>query len=172
MATAASSSDTRAQLQSIGAAFHPFRNIDDVADLLEAGARVPPATPRRYERIAGWLSTVHRGCVATAYQIGRLLSVLALDTAGPDASFARPFDSLAARIPPSDGQIVVTARTKCVVCGGDLLEATGQHGRFFSASPRLFTRDGAMADCTLLWKRCGKCEARHYYSYAKRAAVC
>ena len=88
---------------------------------------------------------MHRGCVATAYQIGRLLSVLALDTAGPDASFARPFDSLAARIPPSDGQIVVTARTKCVVCGGDLLEATGQHGRFFSASPRLFTRDGAMA---------------------------
>jgi hypothetical protein len=160
------SSDTKAELQAIGVAFHPLRNIDDVADLLEAAARVPAATPRRYERIAGWLSMMHRGCIATAFQIGRLLSRLALDSAGPDAGVVRPFEALVARIPPSDGQVVVTARTKCVVCCGDLLEAMNDHDKLLCSHPQLFTRDGAMADCTLLWKRCGKCKAHHYYSYA------
>ena len=159
------SSETRADLLSIGAAFYPLRNVDDVADLLEAAARVPPSTPRRNERIAGWLSTMHRGWGVVTFQIGRMLSSLGLNTASPDPC---AFEALAARIPPSDGQVVVTARTKCVCCGGDLEEAIAisGHGKLFSASPQLFTRDGAMADCTLLWKRCGQCAARHYYSYA------
>ena len=76
-----------------------MRNIDDVADLLKAAVCVPPATLRRYERIAGWLFKMHRGSVAVAFQIRRFLSMLALDTDGPDAGFVRPFEALAARIP-------------------------------------------------------------------------
>lgn len=147
-------------------AFHLLRNIDDMANLLEAAAHVPPTTPCRYERIAGWLSTMHHRYIAVAFQIGRLLSMLALDTADPDAGFVRPFEALATRIPPSDGQVVVTARTKCVVCGSDLKEAMNHQSKIFSARSQLFRRDGEMSDFTMLWKRCGKCEASHYYLYA------
>ena len=44
-------------LQSIGATLYPLTTADDAADLMEAAARVPIATPRRSVRIVQFLSS-------------------------------------------------------------------------------------------------------------------
>ena len=145
-------------LQSIGATLYPLTTADDAADLMEAAARVPIATPRRSVRIVQFLSSSLRMARATAYEIAEFFT--RSEQEGP-----RRFEEVASLIPPGDGQILVTDRTTCIVCDGPLEEATGHHGRVYSASPKLFSQDGVVSS-TLLWLRCSKCKCQHYLSYA------
>ena len=62
---------------------------------------------------------------------------------------------------------LVTDRTMCIVCStGVLMMPQGHHGKEYSASPQLFSQDGPVKSCTLLWKQCTQCQAKHYFSYA------
>ena len=70
-------------------------------------------------------------------------------------------NEVVSRLPPADGQLIVTERTACVVCGGELMQAVGNNGRELTAKPEVFTQDGVVHNCTLLWLRCACCEARH-----------
>ena len=145
-------------LQSIGATLYPLTTANDAADLMEAAARVPIATPRRSMRIVQFLSSSLHNARATAYELAEFFS--RSEQEGP-----LRFEEVAALIPPGDGQILVTDRTTCIVCDGPLEEATNDHGKHYSASPKLFTQDGVVSS-TLLWLRCSKCKCKHYLSYA------
>ena len=148
-------------LQSIGAAFYPLRRADDVADLMEAAARVPASTPRRAARIVEYLASKFSHVTSptsTAYEVSALL--LDSKTHGNGR-----FEQVVSTIPIGDKQVIVTDRTTCIVCEGELVEAVNEHGRLFRASPSLFTQDGVVRS-SLFWLRCVECKARHYYSYA------
>ena len=142
-------------LQTIGATFYPLRDADDAACLMEAAARAPAATPRRAERIVEFLASSLQMVTATSCQVMQFFSKV--------HGHGR-FDAVVSSIPDSDGQIIVTDRT-CIVCGEALEEAVNDRGKSFGASPSLFTQDGVVHS-TLIWLRCSRCKAHHYYSYA------
>jgi hypothetical protein len=70
---------------------------------------------------------------------------------------------------PSAGIVLVTDRETCVVakCGGNLVQTRDQ----LRAQPRdvvrptIYTDRGVLSG-ELFWKRCERCDARHYLSYA------
>ena len=148
-------------LQSIGFAFSPLREVDDAACLMEAAALIPPAVPNRAKRLVDYLRSKLRTLAVNPLEILTLFTKMRGGVEG-----GARFDEVVSCLPPRDGQFIVTDRTACVVCGGALEQAVGTKGREFAAKPELFTQDGVVHDCTLLWFRCGCCKARHYYSYA------
>ena len=131
---------------------------------MEAAARVPVCTPNRAERIVAFLCSKARSIAAvgiSAFQVSEVLRF----RERPGA--AELFEAVAASIPPGDGQVIVTERTMCVVCSkGVLVMPAGSKGKDLGASPQLFTQDGPVESCRLLWKQCSHCKAKHYYSYA------
>jgi hypothetical protein len=73
------------------------------------------------------------------------------------------------QLPPSAGIVLVTDRETCVVtkCGGNLVQSRDQ----LRAQPRGVSRptiytDRGVLSGELFWKRCERCDARHYLSYA------
>ena len=87
-------------LQSIGAAFYPLRRADDVADLMEAAARVPASTPRRAARIVEYLASKFSRVASTAYEVSALL--LDSKTHGNGR-----FEQVVSIIPVGDKQVIV-----------------------------------------------------------------
>ena len=151
-------------LQAYGGRIYPLRDASDVADLLEAAARVPAWTPDRAKRMVDYLSTNMRSIVGVGISFFQVDSVLSHATR---LGTAERFEEVAASIPPGNGQVIVTHRNTCVVCSKGVLEVqTNAHGKEYGASPQLFTQDGPVQSCRLLWKACSHCKAKHYYSYA------
>lgn len=152
-------------LISTGSAVYPLRDVADAADLMEAAARVPQSTPSRGRRIVDYLLHKARSISYVGMSAFQVDHVLAKLLARPGA--AERFEAVAASIPPGDGQVIVTDRTTCIVCStGVLLMPQAHHGKEYSASPQLFSQDGPVKNCTLLWKECTHCKAKHYFSYA------
>ena len=148
-------------LQSVGFYFSPLRDADDVASLMEAGSLIPPSTPSRAERIVTYLKTKVRSLVVNETEVVELFDRMHAGSGGGER-----FEAVMVRLPPSEGQVIVTDRTACVICNGALLPAVANRGKKFEASPTLFSHNGAVGGCTMLWLKCAVCEARHYYSYA------
>ena len=147
--------------------FFPLRDLADAADLMEAGARVPVRTPNRARRMLDYLVKKARSIVTTAGGLNDFQINLLLERLGGRPDAAARFEAVADSIPPGEGQVVVTERTTCVVCSkGVLVMPVGHHGRQYFSNPQLFSQDGPVAGCTLLWKACSSCAAKHYYSYA------
>ena len=152
-------------LYATGSAVYPLRDVADAADIMEAAARVPQSTPSRSRRIVDYLLHKARSISYVGISPFQVDLVLAKLLARPGA--AERFEAVAASIPPGDGQVIVTDRTTCIVCStGVLFMPEAHHGKEYRASPQLFSQDGVVKDCTLLWKVCTICKAKHYFSYA------
>ena len=150
-----------AVLQSIGLAFSPLRDADDAACLMEAAARVPEQTPHRTRRIIAYMAEKLKSITATPFQVAQFFSRM---TERPEQG--ERFEAVVSSLPPGDDQFIVTHRTCCVVCSASLEEATNTHGKAHGSRPQLFSQDGPLSSCSMLWLRCTKCKAHHYYSYA------
>ena len=120
-------------LQSIGFVFYPLRDADDAANLIDAAARVPVATPRRATRMIDYMVNRCVTLTATAYEVASFLSRSREEGSGR-------FEAVASTIPPGEGQIIVTDRTTCIVCESPLEEPVYEHGKQPCASPTLFTQ--------------------------------
>ena len=150
------------RLRATGYLFYPLRDMDDGADLMEAASLVPPAAPRRADRIIEILYLAGRSIVLNSFQLLHLIT----GVRDGDSNIGVRFEALVSRIPPRDKQLIVTARTECIVCDGKLEEPYNDKGKRYFSNPQLFTRDGKQFGCELQWLRCKHCKARHYFSYA------
>ena len=133
-----------------GRAVHPFRSFEELASVIEAMAIFPVGTPRRAQRVCTWLGK--------RSDVGAFAMDAALKRLDVSAS------AIIERLSSPDGLVLVTGRESCVVnkCGGKLcLPAREQH----RARPTVYTDRGVLSG-ELIWKRCERCDARHYLSYA------
>ena len=141
-------------LQSIGFYFSPLRDADDVASLMEAGSLIPPSTPSRAERIVTYLKTKVRSLVVNETEVMELFDRMHAGSGGGER-----FEAVMTRLPPSEGQVIVTDRTVCVIhlqrsfAAGCRQPATGAR----SSRPRQ-----PSSHITALWAaaRCCGCNAR------------
>jgi hypothetical protein len=146
----ASVDDVRKQWQAAGQALHPFCSFEELASVIEAMAVFPVGTPKRAQRVCDWLGK--------RSDVGAFAMDAALKRLDVSAS------AVIERLSSPDGLVLVTDRESCAVnkCGGKLcLPACEQH----RARPTVYTDRGVLSG-ELIWKRCERCDARHYLSYA------
>ena len=147
--------DVVKQWQAAGQALHPFRSFEELASVIEAMAVFPVGTPKRAQRVCDWLGK--------RSDVGAFTMDAALKRLDVSASV------IIEQLPPSAGNVLVTDRETCVVtkCGGNLVQSRDQ----LRAQPRGVSRptiytDRGVLSGELFWKRCERCDARHYLSYA------
>ena len=142
--------DVAKNWQAAGQAVHPFRSFEELASVIEAMAIFPVGTPNRAQRVCTWLGE--------RSDVGAFAMDAALKRLDVSAS------AVIERLSSPDGLVLVTDRKTCVAtnCGGKLsLPARQQH----RARPTIYTDRGVLSG-ELIWKRCERCDARHYLSYA------
>ena len=140
----------RSMLQSVGFYFSPLRDADDVASLMEAGSLIQS----RAERIVTYLKTKVRSLVVNETEVMELFDRMHAGSGGGER-----FEAVMTRLPPSEGQVIVTDRTACVIhlqrsfAAGCRQPATGAR----SSRPRQ-----PSSHITALWAaaRCCGCNAR------------
>lgn len=142
---------TMSAFTTAGARIAPLRHLDDVAAFLLAAAAIAAGTHKRAVRIAARLGNVFSAPLIQALldKIPSLPKVNALLTC----------------LPPSHGMTLVTDRVTCVVCDGPLCDVADD------ISVPLYSANGIMNDVKLCSKRCCKCDASHYLSYAQGGTV-
>ena len=147
----ASVDDVVKQWQAAGQALHPFCSFEELASVVEAMAFFPVGA----QRVCDWLG--ERSDVG-AFAMGAALKRLNVSAS-----------AVIERLLRSAGIILVTDRETCVVtkCGGNLVQSRDQL-RAQSRDvvrPTIYTDRGVLSG-ELFWKRCERCDARHYLSYA------
>ena len=150
----ASADDVVKQWQAAGQALHPFRSFEELASVIEAMAFFPVGTPNRAQRVCNWLGE--------RSDVGAFAMDAALKRLDVSAS------AVIERLPPSNGLVLVTDRDTCVVtkCGGKLVQSRHQSRALPKVShPAIYTDRGVLSG-ELFFKRCERCDARHYLSYA------
>lgn len=142
--------------QSAGAAIAPLRSIDEIAAFFLATASVSRGVLNRAQHVAARCSE-------------RLLAAVPMVNNLLESVGAMPHvEKLLAVLPPSDGTMLMTDRSTCVVCGdGELLpmlrfERSLEH---YSYQLPLYTPTG-VRKVELCVKQCAVCKAKHGLSYA------
>jgi hypothetical protein len=140
---------------------YPVTSFGDAAELLEAAAMVPSHVPSRSQKIMDKLSAIGSKLFGQRVKIEPLLSRLESQPAA---------QRVMEKLPPADGMALMTDRETCAVtgCKGLLFRAT-HNSRELAAHPTVYTRKGPIR-AVLLSKRCTKCDAMHYLSYATGCA--
>ena len=148
----------------IGARLFPLKSVDDALDLMEAAVAVPEHLPSRGDRIRQRLANLGSRLGASAASTLEQLAA----TVGATETAARIMKVQ----PPANGLVLMTERERCVVqaCGGELVVAS-RSASIHSCHPQLYTKTGVVEGVELVLKRCTKCNALHYLSYASPPAA-
>ena len=152
------------KVREIGEKLYPVSSLDDAAALLEAAAAVPSHIPGRARRVLERLK-----CCVPKPRLGEGCELdlePLLETLSSQPAATRVVSSL----PPAEGMVLLTTRTVCVCCNGDLKLAFNKGKDPLSTSPAVYTKASGPLKGKLLYKQCTVCTAKHYYSYATEGA--
>ena len=134
-----------------GALLFPLYTLDDAARFFKAAAAFPAGLAERAERVLQYSNiAIEHGVQHIRNLLGRLGTSL----------FAKSF---VAKLPPSDGMVLVAPLDTCIACSSPLVFAN-RTGR--ASQPTVYGADGILRDVQLCAKKCSKCNALHYMSYA------
>ena len=146
---------------SAGRALYPLQSVDDAAALLRAAAAVPAHAPSRSRRIVDKLHAVGSALAGRASEM-----LLNIDSVLAGMQSRPSVERLVNELPPTNGIVLLTQREECAVSGCDGELRLAHHATNVQADhPTVYTTSGVVR-AELILKRCSRCRAIHYLSYA------